>query len=244
MINMDRKRLIFKTRQVWFSDTLFDIDGYSNIVFSHCRNKHIRKNFDCVKIVTSTINLEQDILLIWENLKKKSCRYAIKRAIRDGIKIKINEDYEEFYDIYKQFIKSKKTFLGIPENLYTIRKYGTLFVAEYNGELIGGHVYLEDGDTILYWISATKRFENDTDKRTIIGNAAHLLHWEAINYAKQMGIKEFDMGGLFVKTLNDEANSIDSFKESFGGVRTIKYNYSRNYDKIYNLIRMAYRYIM
>lgn len=54
-----------------------------------------------------------------------------------------------------------------------------------------------------------------------------MIIWEAMKYAKEKGIKELDMGGLFTDSLN-------SFKESFGGKRVTYYAYSKNYGLSYN----------
>ena len=88
----------------------------------------------------------------------------------------------------------------------------------------------------------------DKEKATLIGNASHLIHWEAMKYAKNKGIKEFDMGGLIAGEGNDyPGHSRDAFKESFGGKRVIRYTYQRHYTlsgKLYALgqgLRRLYR---
>jgi lipid II:glycine glycyltransferase (peptidoglycan interpeptide bridge formation enzyme) len=238
MIIIDRNRAFFKTRQIWFSDAIYDISSYDNVVFSGCKNECYAPGFVHETHMTSVINLTQSLDDIWGNMKK-SCRNSIKRSERDGIKVKINQNYDEFYEIYKVFIKNRG--IGPQEGLDTIKKYGTLFIAEYEGEVLGGHVYLEDENTIMYWISATKRAESDRDRKVLIGNASHLIHWEAINYSKQNSIKEFDMGGLFAGQGNNYlGHSIDEFKESFGGIRTIKHLYYKN-SRNYELAKKAYK---
>ena len=115
---------------------------------------------------------------------------------------------------------------------------------EKDGEILGGCVFLEDKDIILYWIGCNKRSHMGRDKRTLIGNGSHLLLWDAINYAKKKGIKELDLGGLFAEDNQKKTeNSIDKFKESFGGNRVYKYNYSKDYNNFYVLLRRIYIYI-
>jgi lipid II:glycine glycyltransferase (peptidoglycan interpeptide bridge formation enzyme) len=98
----------------------------------------------------------------------------------------------------------------------------------YNGEVLGGNIFAEDQDHILGHTSASKIIDNDKQLNTLKGNATHLITWVAMKYAKEKGIKEFDMGGLFT-------NSLNSFKESFGGKRVTYYAYYKDYDTSYKL---------
>ncbi len=239
MLEIERKSYIFRTKQIWFSDSVYDVEGYANVRFSGCKSKLYGEGFKCKEGYTSVIDLTQGLDEIWGDMEPKSCRYAIRRAARDSVKITINQDYEEFYQIYKSFSKQR----GLPglEKLDTIKKYGTLFTAQFNGEILGGHVYLHDADTIMYWLAATKRLGEDRERRSLIGNASHLLHWEAIQYAKEKGFKEFDMGSLFAKDGKDYPGySIDAFKRGFGGKVISRYQYSKDYSKIYTIARFLY----
>ena len=92
MIAIERKQYIFKTRQMLFSDSVYDVKGCAAVSFSHCKNKLDVEGFTCNKGNTLVIGLTQDLDAIWGNMGKKSCRYAVKRAQRDGIAIKINQN--------------------------------------------------------------------------------------------------------------------------------------------------------
>lgn len=239
MLEIERKRYIFKTKQIWFSEKVYDIESYSSVVFSGCKNRLQADGFECQEGYTSVIDLTQSLDIIFKKMDSKSCRYAIRRAERDGIQININQNYHVFYPIYQDLGKHKGLFNL--EKLETIKRYGILFTAQVNNEIIGGHVYFHDEDTILYWISATARFSKDKAKNTLIGNASHLLHWEAIQYAKKNGIKEFDMGGLFSPIGTDYIGyTIDDFKRSFGGEVVKRYYYHKDYSKVYRLAKYLY----
>ena len=182
-------------------------------------------------------------------MDKKSTRYRIKRAIREGVKIRINEDYDQFFQIYRSFIQKKgiKSLFDVfgvgAITLEAMKKYGTLFVADLNGEILVGSVFLEDNSNMKAWIGASKRLEVDNKKASIISKANRLIDWEAIKYAKEKGIKEFDLGGLWSE---DEAKrdsikmGINSFKLDFGGKIVTRYCYEKINSKIYNLIYNLY----
>jgi hypothetical protein len=114
-----------------------------------------------------------------------------------------NKKYDEFYNLYKEF-QQKKGFNSIFEAfgvgnipLNNIKNNGTLLVAEYNNEMLVGNYYIEDESNIMPLISVSKRLDADKEKSMLIASANRLLHWEAIKYAKEKQIKEFDFGGLF-----------------------------------------------
>ena len=144
-------------------------------------------------------NLDQDVDTIWANMDK-NCRRQIRKASSEEIRVRRNERYDEFCQMNNDLAQTK----GFASNLgfstpdaETLRRYGTLFTAERNGELLAGNVYLEDEEHILAWLSASKRLEVDRSVASLIGWANRLLHWEALRYAKDKGIREFDWGGLW-----------------------------------------------
>ena len=237
MLQIERKRYIFRTKEIWFSDYLFDVEGYDGVTFRACKNKIDIKGFTREEFTTLVIDLMQDLDVIWGNMSKSSCRYAINRAIRDGVKVELSQNYEEFYEINRSFRKNKGLPLG-SETVEFMEKYGTLFIAESDGEILGGQLYLEDENNIRWLLGASQRLEVNKEKATLIGNANRLMIWEAIKYAKEKGIKDFDLGGY---TGGDNKDTIDIFKQSFGGKLTTHYIYRKDYSKIYKFAKKVYQ---
>ena len=241
MLEIKRKRYIFKTKEIWFSDYPFDVEGYDSVIFRACKNKVNMKGFTREEFTTLVIDLTQDLDLIWKNMSKSSCRYAINRAKRDGVKIKLNQNYKEFYEINRSFRENKGLQIG-SEKIEFMEKHGTLFVAEFDGEILCGQFYLEDENNIRWLIGASKRLEVNKEIATLIGNANRLITWQAIQYAKEKGIKEFDMGGYYTGKAKDEQKErINIFKQSFGGKLTTHYIYQKDYSKIYKLAKKIYQ---
>ena len=227
MIEIENKKFLFKVKEIWFSDRLYDDnDGHSQIAFRRCGPQVDNSGFNCKEEVTSVIDLTKDLTDIWSNMKKDSCRNSIRRAEKAGIVIDRNQGFDEFYSIYKEHVRSKK-YLRFAEDESILSNCGTLFTAVYDGEILGGHLYIEDKDHILYYRGATKT-ANDKQLNTLKGNASRLIHWEAIKYAKEKGIKEFDMGGLYT-------DSINAMKESFGGKRVTYYAYWKDYNILFKM---------
>jgi lipid II:glycine glycyltransferase (peptidoglycan interpeptide bridge formation enzyme) len=242
-LEIDKRKFIFKIKEIWFADYPYDVQNYSSVKFLECKNKINREGFFCEEFTTLIIDLTQSLEDIWKNMDPKSCRYEINRAIKEGIKIWINKNYEEFYKINASFRKVK----GLSDNLLDVdfmKKYCTLFTSELNGEIVAGQLYLEDKNNIRWLIGASKRLEVDSKKARLIGCANRLMIWEAIKYAKEKGIKEFDLGGYYTGKIKDEQKEkINLFKKSFGGKLVTYYHYYKDYSIILKFIKKCKKYI-
>ena len=242
MLEIDSKIFMFRTREIYFADYPYDVSGYATVTFEVCPNKVDVPGFSRREGTTSVIDLTQDLDAIWKNLKKKSCRYEINRARREGIIIKINQNLEEFDRIYKSFWKNK--VYADAQIRPEFVKYGTLFTAEIDDEVVAGQLYIEDESHVRWIIGGSKRLEVPKDRAILIGCANRLMHWEAIKYAKEKGIKEFDLGGVYTgENKDDPRYTIRHFKESFGGTLVTRYGYNKIYSKAYKLLRYPYRLI-
>ncbi|RLE67230.1 MAG: hypothetical protein DRJ45_09735 [Thermoprotei archaeon] len=236
---------IFKIKEIWFAEQPFlemDPSGYDGIAFKACKKKVRVKGFigGGDGQATIVIDLTKDLDEIWKGMDKSSCRYAINRAIRDGVKVKINSNYDKFFEIYKTFMIRKKIYPTFLSRLYDPkleimeRGYGILFTAELEGEILGGCYFIHDDEHIRWLVGASKRLEVDRKKATLIGNANRLIIWEAIKWAKERGIKEFDLGGYSLdaeNNPNDPRYGVNKFKKSFGGKIVKKYFYYKDYSR-------------
>jgi lipid II:glycine glycyltransferase (peptidoglycan interpeptide bridge formation enzyme) len=248
MLSIDKKVLTFDIKEVHFSDHPHDIDDCDFLNFRYCKNKVDVKGFTRKKEFTMVVDLTQDLNTIWQNMDNKNVKYWIKRAQREGIRIRINEDYNQFFQMYRSFIQKKgiKSLFDVfglgSTTLENMKKNGTLFVAECNGEILAGTLYLEDDSQIRSWIGASKRFEVD-NKTKLMACADRLIDWEAIKYAKAKGIKEFDLGGIWSEEEAEKdiaKKGINTFKLSLGGKTVTRYSYQKFYSKTCSLAYYLY----
>ncbi|HEC81817.1 MAG TPA: peptidoglycan bridge formation glycyltransferase FemA/FemB family protein [Thermoplasmatales archaeon] len=250
MIILNKKILTFNIKEVHLSDHPFDINNCDYLKFHYCKKKTDIKGFTRKKELTSIIDLTQDLETIWQNMDRKQTRYGIRKAEREGIKVRISNDYQQFLQMYKSFIQKKgikplfNTFGVGNIPLDNMKKYGTLFLAELDGKILSANLYLENQNAIEAWICASKRLEaKDKKEKTLIASATRLIDWEAMKYANNNGLKEFNFGGHWPKEEAEKdarKKGINSFKLSFGGKTVTRYYYEKIYSKSFRLIHHLY----
>ena len=243
MLEIESERYGFKTKTIWFSEEPFDVSGYDGVVFQSCTKSIDLKGFSREKFTTLVIDLTQDTDTIWGNMERDSCRKRINKAIKEGIKITINQRYEEFIDLCRAFREAK----GLPPYeipIETMKKSGILFCSELDEEILCGRFYYADQNHIRGAISASKRLDGSKEDAKLIGCANRQSIWEAIKHAKEAGIKEYDLGGYYTgETPDPQKENINVFKKSFGGKLVVKYNYEKSYSTAYSLGKKVMKYV-
>jgi len=231
-LEIEKRKGMFKMKQIWFADYPYDVRGVDRVIFRDCKNKVDAPGFKREKFSTLVIDLTQDLATIWGNMSSGNCQKPIRRALRADVKVKFNQNYNEFYNLYKE-VRTKKRLSGLMP-LEDVKRYGTLFVAELQGKIISGHGYLENKDNMRSWVTGSKCFGRDKKLITTVANASKLIIWEAIQYAKEKGMREFDMGGYYTgEVRNEQKEGINRFKKAFGGELVIRYIYQKDYSEIY-----------
>lgn len=237
MLEIESKNYIFKTKTIWFSEAPFDVSGYDGVSFHACTRNVDLEGFSKQEFTTLVIDLTQDLETIWKKMSKSSCRYSINKAKKDDVIVRVNQGYDEFHLINSEF-RTKKGLSEYNVDIEFMKRNGVLFVSEYNGEIIGGQLYISDGKNIRWLLGASKRLEETREMRTLIGNANRLAIWEAINYAKENNLNNFDMGGYYTgETPDPQKDGINIFKKSFGGELATHYIYQKDYSKLYSLAK-------
>lgn len=212
---------------IWFADP-GDVKNCAMVNFFSYNNVDT-PGFHKKKGLTLVIDLTQDINDIWLAIRKKFTRSLISKGEAQGVIVKIDNNFNNFRKIYKDF-RTKK---HLSADKFSLFKNGLLFSAYYQNKLIAGHVFVADDKYIRSWVAASIRLDdlNGKDKR-LVGCANRMLIWEAIKYAKNKGLKLFDMGGIDIDGKNQ---LLKEFKESFGGQQTDCYYYHKVYSPILKL---------
>lgn len=142
------------------------------------------------------LDLQPDLEALWQGLDEAS-RRAIRKAQRNGIAVHIAQGKEElraFFEMHLKMRKYKYQLLAQPyrffENIwhhFIEAENGALMVATYQGEIIGGTMFLEWKDILYYKFNAS-----------VPAHLSHrpndLLTWEGIKYGKAKGYTYLDFG--------------------------------------------------
>jgi hypothetical protein len=129
---------------------------------------------------------------------RKVARYEIRRSQRQGLEVRMardETDRDHWLRLYLEMAK-KKGFVAddsahMRQVLLWLRAEadrGGLFLAhKKDGTPLGGIVIVRAGARCWYVWGATSKEDKSS--------AGHLLHWRAIQWAKEKGCREYDFGG-------------------------------------------------
>jgi lipid II:glycine glycyltransferase (peptidoglycan interpeptide bridge formation enzyme) len=237
MISYNYPSIIFKKKWLWFTEPE-DISGVDLINIFSYQDRDI-PGFKKRAGLTTIIDLNQNLDLIWQGMREGFIRKQIEKGIRNEVMIVQDRNFDEFKRIYKSFRKDK----GIAEDSYEVFKnYGILFSAYFKGEMIAGGIFISDDTHMRAWTLASKRFDSDGRMREIVGQANRMVIWEAIKYAKAKGFQSFDLGGINPESKDSGEKNLAEFKEAFGGKRASQFYYHKVYSPVLRfLMRMRGR---
>jgi len=140
-----------------------------------------------------------------------------------NLKIYTPDKLEKFYQSWKEsvpFIRYVPSLKG----LYHLKEsFGekAIFLITANGS--AGAIFLKSEDSFHYWQS----FSSETGRKEL---ASYKIIWSAISMAKDMGVKIFDLEGIYDERFPIKTwKGFSHFKKSFGGKEI---EYPGNYSKI------------
>jgi lipid II:glycine glycyltransferase (peptidoglycan interpeptide bridge formation enzyme) len=151
---------------------------------------------------------------------RKTTRYSIKKAEKDGVIIKSSAnraDLDKFLAVYDTTVKRQefkpfsREYFSTEAEIFLRDNQALLFFAEYQGEIVGSAFIVFYGDSAFYHHGATTRkFEKLTD--------AQALQWEAIKEAKRRGLSFYNFWGVVSETaIKHPWFGLSTFKRGFGG---------------------------
>jgi hypothetical protein len=166
---------------------------------------------------TAWIDLAGSPAAVLNGMKKKSCRYEIRRAQKmlDQVAIEVStkKARHDFFRIYNDFARAKHLPKLTVGQLHEYTPCADTFVIYRNGEPLCSHLLLRDSESgtarLLY--SASRRLHTPEDG-AICGALNRYLHWQEMLHYQSQGFVTFDFGGI-----RSPDDPISRFKLSFGG---------------------------
>lgn len=196
----------------------------------------LRINQNIQPRTTFIIDLERSTDDILKSFDEKT-RYNIRLSLKKGVVVKeVSSDsgVDTFYEIYKETAK-RDNFLIHPVSYYkNIKKYlvdrgmANIFIAYHESNPVAGVFTFNYGSRIWYMYGASTNAS-----RNVMPN--HALHWFVIGFAKEKGLKSYDLFGI---PSNPDKNhplwGVYRFKKGFNG-KLVKYAgvYDLPYNKLF-----------
>lgn len=159
------------------------------------------------------LSLEPDLDVIWKGMHS-SGRHGIRKALRRGVIVQMAQHEKElraFFEMHVRVRKYKYRLLPQPYRMFESiwrnfieKQKGSLMLAVYHGEIIGGVLFLEWKDTLYYKFNASALGDLSLRQN-------ELLLWEGISYGKWKGYSHLDLG------LSDwDQEGLVQYKRKFG----------------------------
>lgn len=182
----------------------------NNVVLTEedCKKNSLRQEIH----KSISINLKKEKEDIWNDFEGRA-RNMIRKSEKNHVSVSevtpTIEWMEKYYLMLNHTFSSQKKVTPHPfiffKELIKLHSQGKVicFSAFKEGINIANAIFLNDRSRLLY-LSGTS---NQEGMKTA---ANSLIQWQAIQSAIDIGVQEYDMGGLGI-------GSIDKFKRSFGG---------------------------
>ena len=190
-----------------FSKNLFKKLGFINAPM------HLHAELTSQLDITKT---EEELL----SQMRKTTRYEIKKAIKQGIKITASTDIsliKDFYDLQIQtakrqnFVPFSYNFLHEQFKVFAESGHALLYNAEFNNK------FLAQAFVIFYGKEAVYHYGASTDEGRNYGGA-YLIQWEAILEAKKRGMTRYNFWGVSpIDKPTHRFSGLSLFKRGFGG---------------------------
>lgn len=153
---------------------------------------------------------------------RKTTRYLIRRALREGVEVKTTKDPAMIETLYQlqmetarrhRFVPFPQDFLEAQFKIFTHEDQALLFVARYQKKILAVSMIIFYGDTAVYHYSGSSSLFPKVP-------ASYLIQWEAIKEAKRRNCLIYNFWGI---APSDDPRhrfaGVTTFKKGFGGQR-------------------------
>jgi hypothetical protein len=227
-----RKRLL-RIVQLWYADPVPPA-GVDVVVFNQAPEP--LPGVRWTQKATRVLDLTKPEATLLAEMKKAS-RAKIKNARdKDGVTCVMvaaptADLRNQFYAFYDRFARAKGLSCLDRVLMEQMARQGQLAISSARTEDVGPvedplvfHAHLIYGGRARALYSASSRLEeHDPERRSLIGRANHLLHWEDIRWSRAGGQRLYDFGGWYSGDVDAQRLAINQFKAGFGGETITEY---------------------
>ena len=218
-------------KEIWFSE--LESAGDSDLIFYfQMPAKPANVPFEVFHTLTIDITREEEEIFSGFG---KNVKYEINRAEnKDGLQAVFHtspiekKTTENFITDYNLFNAERGKNDIHTQDFEKYNRAGALLLTSvsHNGKIIVWHSYIiKDGRARLKTSSSLSDAESN-EMRNLTGRANRWLHWQDMKYLKKQGFTVYDFGGWYSGKDDKKLLGINKFKETFGGVKEVSYNYT------------------
>jgi len=162
--------------------------------------------------LTHVVDISAGFDAVWRDRFDKPRRRRARRAEEAGVVVRRaqgEDDVARFFDVYRARIAGWESRSGHPEALFRglVARGGNrvrLYLAEHEGEVVGGHVNFYYQDDVTAWYGMASRRGDEV-------NAGTMLYATAMREACEAGFRSYNLGASLGKA------SLVDYKRSLGG---------------------------
>lgn len=218
-------------------DYLIDIAKKENFTFIRIaplleNTKDNQKKFTDLKYIDAPIYMHAERTWVLDlerseeellNGMRKTTRYLIKRADRDGIIIEKRDDNQAFENFWKIYKATAEREQFVPYSLKYVKNEFEEFNKNNNALFLFGKVNQEYFASALILFTKSSGFYHQGASIHSKFPVTYRLQWEAIKAAKKRGCKIYNFWGILQKGRTPKDwGGLTLFKTGFGG-RQIDY---------------------
>lgn len=215
-----------KARNVYFAEKPRLADALGFTTYTACASTAETPFFVRADTHTKIIDLRRNAAEIFGKFNATT-RYEIKRSVRDGTVCRAESDFDRFFAFHNEFAQSKRLPFS-SDYVLLYRNHLAITKAMLGEEILCMHSYLVDSDigrATQFTSSSLFRLQDDSQKRNLIGRANRNLHYRDMLLFKERGYTTYDLGGYALDTADGSLESINKFKDDFGGELLRESNY-------------------
>jgi hypothetical protein len=174
---------------------------------------------------TLVIDLTASEKTLWNGFKK-DVRNMIRRAEREGVHVAFDRQndratMDSLENAYAKLQARKSIYPFNRKRLLTLAERGRLSLStseSKDGEILSWHTYYVAGECArgLYFVTNLSQ-DDSSDRKSLIGRANRLHHWQDMLHFRARGCKLYDLGGWYTGSADRALLQINRFKEGFGG---------------------------
>jgi hypothetical protein len=223
-----RGRGALRYGELWFDEEAPDGDDVDVLLYRRRAAPLASHDSQTRQSLVTALDVAQDEIAARFD---ETCGYQVRRAAhRDDLRLQANaapaDVLERFCAFFDRFAAQKS--LAPSDGAWLAKACAArqlaLIAAEKDGEPLVWHAYLLSGATACLHHSASWFRQGDGTYRALVGRANRWLHWRAMLWFRDAGVRRYDWGGVFDDESTPERAGINRFKRSFGGTPEQRYD--------------------